>query len=290
MILSYLAAILASVLWGASFLLTKITLTEMGPLAVAAIRWWIAGIVMVFVLLVHPVGRQKLFLALRQHWLTFVGLGIVGEAIFYILQNVALVYTTSIDVGLIMNVFPILTVLMGVLILREEISWKAGAGTALALVGVTLITLGATSTGFEVARARLLGNILAIIAVVAGSVYLVAGKRMVAAYGPLTVSGLAGLFGAIALTPTALWEGINLQVSGQVWAALLTLSLACSVAAYLLWWYAAARMPLSRAGVFIYISPIVSTALGVIALGEPMGVATSAGAVLVLGGLVLVQS
>ena len=290
MILIYLAAVFASVLWGTSFLLTKIALTEMGPLAIAAVRWWIAGVLMLLVLLAHPAGRQRLVLALRRHWLIFIGLGIVGEALFYILQNVALVYTTSVDVGLIMNIFPILTALMGVWILHEEFNWKGGVGTALALIGVTLITLGAATTGSEVAQGRLLGNVLAIIAVVAGSVYLVAGKRLVATYGPLTVSALAGAFGAIALTPTALWEGVNLHVSGQVWAALLILALACSVIAYLLWWYAAARMPLSRAGVFIYISPIVSTALGVIVLGEPMSLATSAGAALVLGGLVLVQT
>jgi drug/metabolite transporter (DMT)-like permease len=290
MILSYLAAVLASVLWGSSFLLTKITLTEMGPLSVAGLRWWIASILMVAFLAAHPAGRKRMALALRQHWLLFIFLGVVGEAIFYILQNIALVYTTSIDVGLIMNIFPVLTAMMGVWILGEEFNWQGVAGTALALAGVTLITLGSTSNGVEVASARLLGNMLAIIAVFAGSAYLVAGKRLVTEYGPLTVSALAGAFGAIALTPTAVWEGINFQVSGQVWAALMGLALGCSVAAYLLWWYAAARMPLSRAGVFIYVSPIVSTALGVIILGEPMGLATSAGALLVLGGMVLVQT
>ncbi len=290
MIAAYLAATIASVLWGASFLLTKITLTEMGPMSVAAVRWWIASFVLLAAVMLKSSTRRTLVVAFRREWLAFLGLGVIGEAVFYMLQNVALVYTTSVDVGLIMNAFPILTAVLGVWILGEAFSWRAIGGTAVATVGVTLITIGAAVAAREIAQLRLLGNLLAIVAVLAGSLYLVAGKRLVTQYGTLTVTALAAAVGAAALTPAAIWEGINLQLSLEVWAALLALALGCSVAAYLFWWYAADRLPLSRAGVFIYVSPIVSTLLGVLVLGEPITVATSSGAVLVLLGLVLVQT
>jgi drug/metabolite transporter (DMT)-like permease len=74
-----------------------------------------------------------------------------------------------------------------------------------------------------------------------------------------------------------------------VWAALLGLALGSGAAANWLWWYAAHRLPISRAGAFLYITPFVSTILGVAVLGEPLTAATATGAAFVIGGVMLVQ-
>ena len=106
----------------------------------------------------------------------------------------------------------------------------------------------------------------------------------------LVVTTLAGLFGALMLVPLAVWEGLTLRLSANVWAALLGLALGSGAAANWLWWYAAYRLPISRAGVFLYITPVVSTVLGVAVLGEPLTVATVAGAGFVIGGVMFVQT
>ncbi len=160
----------------------------------------------------------------------------------------------------------------------------------LALLGVSFINLGGLLVPGEAAPARLLGNLLALGATLAGAFYIVAGKRVVLIYGPLTVTALGGVIGALAMTPIAAWEGLAPQWSLEVWAALLALAIGCGAAAYWLWWYAAQRLPISQAGVFLYLTPVVSTLLGMLVLREPLTVATAAGAGLVLGGLALVQA
>jgi len=75
-----------------------------------------------------------------------------------------------------------------------------------------------------------------------------------------------------------------------VWVALFGLALGSGAAANWLWWSAARRLPISRAGAFLYITPVVSTILGVLVLAEPLTIATAAGAGFVIGGVVLVQT
>lgn len=287
---AYIAASGAAVLWGASFLLTKIILTQLGPMATATLRWTVASLALLALSSVSARGRETLRRALRCDVWTFVGLGLVGVTLFYALQNLALVYTTSVDVGLIMNGFPILTAVLGVRLLGERLSWRAVGGLTMATVGVTLISLGGLTELETVARSRLLGDLLAMVATFLGALYIVGGKPAVTTYNPLIVTTLTGVFGALMLIPVALWEGITLDLSVGVWAALLGLSLGSGATANWLWWYAAQRLPVSRAGVFLYITPVVSTILGVTMLGEALTFATAAGAGFVIGGVMLVQA
>jgi len=287
---AYLAAIGATMLWGASFLLTKIVLTQLGPMATAALRWGVAAIALIALSMATGRGRQVLRRALSQDGWAFLGLGLVGVSLFYTLQNLALVYTTSVDVGLIMNGFPTLTAVLGVWLLGERLTRRALVGVVAALVGVTFITLGGLAGAEITARARLVGDLLAIAATLLGALYIVGGKRAVSSYDPLTVTALAGLFGALMLTPMAAWEGFTLRLSLGVWVALFGLALGSGAAANWLWWSAARRLPISRAGVFLYITPVVSTILGVLVLGESLTIATAAGAGFVIGGVMLVQT
>jgi drug/metabolite transporter (DMT)-like permease len=214
----------------------------------------------------------------------------VGVSLFYALQNLALVYTTSVDVGLIMNGVPILIAALGAWLLGERLNWRVAGGLIMATVGVTLISLGGLTEMETAARSRLLGDLLALMATILGAFYIVGGKPAVAAYNPLIVTTLTGVFGALMLIPVARWEGLTLDLSVGVWAALLGLSLGSGAAANWLWWYAAHRLPVARAGVFLYITPVVSTILGVTMLSEALTFITAAGAGFVIGGVMLVQA
>jgi drug/metabolite transporter (DMT)-like permease len=290
MMVTYLAATSAAILWGASFLLTKIVLTQLGPMSTAALRWAVAALALIIISTATTRGREVLRRAVRDDVWSFVGLGLVGVSMLYAVQNLALVYTTSIDVGLIMNGVPVLAAVLGVWLLGERLPRRAVAGVVIALVGVTFITLGGLSEPAVTARARLLGDLLALMATLLAALYIVGGKRAVGSYDPMTVTVLASVFGALMLMPVAAWEGLTLRLSAAVWVALLGLALGSGAVANWLWWYAASRLPVSRAGAFLYFTPVVSTMFGVALLGEPLTAAAVVGAGLVLGGVMLVQA
>lgn len=99
---------------------------------------------------------------------------------------------------------------------------------------------------------------------------------------PLAVVGLMQMF----LDPT--WVPLN-QLPGKAAVALLFLALAGLALAQWFWQEGVARLGAAKAGLFLYLEPIATTALAVPYLGEPFGWAVAAGGALVLLGVFVAE-
>jgi drug/metabolite transporter (DMT)-like permease len=281
-----LLAMLVSLLWGSSFVLTKIALTELGPLNIALLRWTITAVVFGVVL---PCQGQlsATRAALRSDLPRFALLGLVGISAFYGFQNLALRFTTALNVGLLINLCTIFITILGVACLGERLPLSAAAGVLVSFVGATLVSLSQGSSGLE--GGHLLGDALTVLAAICGAVYTVYGKVIVSRHPPPVVTALAAVTGAVILLPWAAWEGLALPRSLAVWAAILTLGAGSGALANLWWWHILRRMDAARAGVYLLVVPVVSSALAVVVLGETLARESSMGALLVLLGLYLTQ-
>lgn len=283
---TFLLASLVMLLWGASFVLTKIALAELGPLTIALYRWLVATLAFAAVLPLQgemPTLRR----ALRQDLPPFALLGLVGIAAFYAFQNLGLRFTTAVNVGLLINFTPVFIAVLGVFWLGERLGQAAFIGIVLSFAGATLVSL--PGSGFSQGRGHLLGDGLTLLAALCAAIYTVYGKRIVARYPPTVVTGLAAAFGSLLLVPWAAGEGLALPHSVAVWGAVLTLGLGSSALANLWWWQILQRMDAARAGIFLLVIPVVSTLLAVVLLGETMPLAAAVGAALVLLGVYLTQ-
>lgn len=281
-----LLALLVTFLWGSSFVLTKIALAELGPLTIAFTRWLIATLAFAVILPLQgetPTVQR----ALRQDLLPFALLGLVGISAFYTFQNLALRYTTAVNVGLLINLCTIFIAVLGVLWLGERPGRMASLGITLSFIGATLVSL--PNGSFTLQRGRLLGDGLTLLAALCAAVYTVYGKRIVARYPPAVVTGLAAAFGTLFLLPGAAWEGLALPRSATVWGAVLTLGLGSGALANFWWWRILQHMDAARAGIFLLLIPVVSTLLAVAILKEPMPPAAAVGGALVLLGVYLTQ-
>jgi drug/metabolite transporter (DMT)-like permease len=100
-------------------------------------------------------------------------------------------------------------------------------------------------------------------------------------------------FGAVALSlaiativllPPTLITIPNHMPSGLAITAVIVLGTVCTAAALWLYFYLVTRIGASRATVFTYVNPAIATLLGVLVLGEPLGVSLIAGLALILLG------
>jgi drug/metabolite transporter (DMT)-like permease len=73
------------------------------------------------------------------------------------------------------------------------------------------------------------------------------------------------------------WSSLG-SLDATQWAALAFLVLACSVGGYWAWNFALSRLEARRAGVWIYLEPVIAMSLGLTILDERYGVAAFAGA------------
>jgi len=279
-------ALLVTLLWGSSFVLTKIALTELGPLSIAFYRWLIAGAAFALVLPAQK-ALPVAWAALRQDLGHFALLGAVGISAFYALQNLALRLTTAVNVGLLINFTTIFIAVLGVLWLRERLQPSAFAGIIVSFAGAVLVSM--PDGGLRLEDGYLLGDALTLLAGLSAAIYTIHGKQLVARYSPTVVTALAIGFGAAFLLPLAAWEGMAIPRTWQVYATLLTLGLGSGALANLWWWHILKRVDAARAGTFLLVVPVVSTLLAVFALKETMPGLAPLGALLVLVGVYLTQ-
>src|SRR5437762_93122 len=183
------------------------------------------------------------------------------------------------------------------LIALAAVSWGTTGSVTTLLVTraeATPLVVGVAGTGLLVAAPAagmtaprpLSGVILALGAGLAYALYVVLAKGAVARMAPLPLAALTFAVAAALTAPALATPGAGRQLA-LGWPWLLYLGAVTTAGAYALYTAGLRHVPASAAGVASLLEPLTATLLGVILFGERLGVAGWAGAVLLLGALVL---
>ena len=179
---------------------------------------------------------------------------------------------------------PILVLIMAAAIGQERFTFAKIAGMVVAMSGVLALELSRGNEGI----ATPLGDFLAFLGTVSFSLYTVLGKTLATRYGSVPMNMLAYSIGTITLLPLSWRERATFhisQVSATAWWSLAYMTVFSSVIAYLVYYYALARMPASRLSAFTYAEPVLAAILGYWILGEPVTWILALGGLLVLAGV-----
>ena len=273
------ALALAGALWGVSFLFGKWALEELGPAHVTLLRFSLASAALLPYALLKGVwpGRGDLPL--------FLLVGFLTVPATFLVQFWGLSLTGATVAALIVGCGPPIVALFASLFLWErlgKIGWSA---------------VGASTLGVALAVARpgvsndWLGDALVLLSLLAVVGWVLLGKRLGDGYPAVPATAWILTFGTLTLLPVALlWEGVpRLDLTLLGWASVLVLGLGCSAATYALWNWGVARVPASRAGVFLNLEPLVGALLGVLVLGEAWGPGTVVGGALIIGAALVVS-
>lgn len=255
-----LSALGAYALWGL-FPLFFHLLAPAGALEVLAHRVvWTLAVVGALVLALRGARRVRAVLADRRRtWLLVLAAVVIAINWGVYIYAVTSGQVVEASLGYFMN--PIVTVLLGVLLLGEQLRRMQWA--ALGLAGVAVLVLS-----FENGHPPLLALVLA---VSFGTYGLAKKKAGVGAVESLTVETLV-------LTPFALLFLVALGVTGRSTfaghgaghAELLVLSGLVTTVPLLLFGAAATRVPLTTLGVLQYLTPSLQFVLGVLVFDEAM--------------------
>jgi drug/metabolite transporter (DMT)-like permease len=270
--------------WGASFMVNKWLLRELGPASLSLYRWALASGLYLAYLFVT--GRMRsLWASLRRKPLVFIALGALCLPAPYLAQNYAIKLTSTINVSVLLDVDPAFVVVMAAIFLHERVSAVAAVGVVIAVVGTVAITVA--GGGLSLGSADFLGNSLALAAACSLAVYTILIKTWAQEFDALTLAVLPTLLGTLLLAPPALLEGLPWPAHPWVWAGILFLGVVNS--AWATWAYIVVVQELdaSRAGPLVFLIPVVAAILAVTVLGERPSAQTWVGAVLILAGVFL---
>lgn len=96
----HLAALLTILIWGTTFISTKILLTDFQPVEILFFRF-VMGFAALLLIFPRSLGKTSL----RQE-LTFAAAGLTGICLYYLLENIALTCTSASNVGVIVSAAP----------------------------------------------------------------------------------------------------------------------------------------------------------------------------------------
>jgi drug/metabolite transporter (DMT)-like permease len=198
-----------------------------------------------------------------------------------VLWNRAVVSTTILEATLLATIHPLPVALGGWLIWRQRISWRLGAGGALAFAGLVLMTIGPAN-----GQSSVEGNLYAVTAAVFYAGCLLLTGRLCQVYPAVAVTAWEFVGAALGTLPLALFEDRFLPVGVHGWGYM-ALYGALTLAAFMLINRSLGKLPTALVAVLGYGQPVVATALAIPLLGEVPDLGDLVGAAVVVAGLVL---
>lgn len=270
------------IVWGSTFVITKAAIMELPPLTLAFVRVTIGALVLV------PFALPRIGSARDLPWRWLWAMGSIGVALYYVVFNLALVFTSASQGALVQSSIPAVTACIAMRWLGERASRKRVLGIALSIAGVIVVFAQGTQNN-AAAPSPTLGNLLMFASVVTWGLYTAMAKR-VAGYDSMLITSVVTAIGSLLLLPLAaveLWHREMPTPSTDAWLGASYLGVCASGAGYLLYNYSLKHMAASQVGVFTNLIPIVGVLTGVIALGEPLSWQAIAGGVIVMVGVVL---
>lgn len=277
--LAHFFAIVTIIVWGTTFIASKLLLAYYSPVQIMLMRFVIAYVVL-------WVLRPKLLIVSLKEEIQFMILGLFGCTIYFLVENYALKYTLASNVSLLIAIAPILTAILAHFFLKDE-SLKANTflGFLVAIIGVALVVFNGTI----ILKLNPLGDLLSIGAAFCWAVYSVCLKKKVHTYGCLLLTRRIMLWGFITALPVGLWENMPFSfeplLDGGLLFCILYLGILGSGICYVLWNVATQKLGTVVTNNYIYINPCSTMIAATLILKERLSIMGICGAVLILAGV-----
>lgn len=274
-------------IWGSQQVMIKWAAADIAPVMQAAFRSGIAA-VLVGLLMCWRGGWAQLGSTWRAGLLAGA---LFGLEFLFIAEGLKL--TSAAHMSVFLYTAPVFTALgLHFMLPSERLRLLQWLGIALAFAGIALAFAGGLSLDQLDGRV-LLGDAMAVLAGLmwGATTVVVRASRlseapatltlfyqlMVGFVGLLLMALFSGQIGAVSFTPLAL-------------GSVLFQGLVVSFFSYLTWFWLLRQYLASNLAVFSFITPLFGVTFGVLLLDEPLSVNFVVGAVMVLGGVVLVSA
>jgi drug/metabolite transporter (DMT)-like permease len=279
--LGLIAALSTVVLWASAYPAIRIGLKGFDPFSLAALRFVVAGSVMVAWLVY---ARPKLPAPKDCAQLAFCAF--IGITAYNLLLNAGQQSTSAAAASFIINTAPIMTSLMAVGFLNERFSPISWLGSVIGFVGVGIVASGQPG-GLSFGG----GSMLVFLAALCHALYFILQRPLLARVGVKYCAPMLVVLGAVFLLP---WvpqahSQIGAAPTSSIWAAIF-LGIFPAAAGFFTWSFAQAHYGVARAANFLYLVPAVAATISYLVNAEVPSATTLIGGGIAIFGVVLVNA
>jgi drug/metabolite transporter (DMT)-like permease len=274
-----------SILWGTTWVASRMSVQDTPGLQVACIRQFIAGAIWVGYFLFMgekiPKGKTLLWLLILSFFIFVLANGLSTWSVRYISSGLG---------SLIGALYPMCVVLLELVFFKKKTKWLTWIGLFLGLTGVAVVfyenTFHEQPEGYE------FGILLGMVAMLAWSAGTLILSKNKVDINPYYAIGWQMLFGSVQLALLAAATGQLVQISSIPLSSWLTIGYLVSVGSILTFSafiYSIRHLPASLASLYAYINPIVAMVTGALVLNESITLNLIIGAVITVVGVYIVN-
>lgn len=280
----YLKLVLVAIMWGGTFIATKMASHVFGSFTGASFRYAVALLFMVPMLLFKDVKAFKLT---RKQFFHLALLGFTGIFAYSFFFFTGLRMVKASHGALIVALNPVLVMLISAIIGKERIAGIKIIGLMISLIGTALVI----SRGdiMDLFTMFTWGDALMLGCPVSWAFYTYFAKDALKFSTPLQASTWAIITGMMFILFFVPFEPFPIQVDWKVWLAIVYLGICGSVLGFV-WYYEGIKAigPV-KTSAFNNLIPIFAMLLSVILLGETIHAYMIYGSAMVIGGVFLIN-
>ncbi len=256
------------VIWGSSFALSKIAIHDVDPYWVAALRLAIGGVV----IFAFALWQNQSPTLVKQSWPKYIWLGVIGNAVPFILISWGIQFTSTGITGLLMGTIPLFVIVIAHLLLpNEKLNWRKALGFSLGFLGVVILIDPRNLMKASFQGQELWGELAIIAACLCYGIHSVTAKRLgfdkpfQQTSGILLAAALFALLFATAKNPHGL-EALKFNST----LAIIGLGLFPTAISMVIVYYLMERIGPSAVSFTNYLVPIFALLLGAMAFNEAL--------------------
>lgn len=282
-----LSALLVTFIWSCSWVLIKIGLKNMPPLTFAGLRYTLAFLVLLVLMLRSPALRAQWQALTWRDLRPLLLLGLVYYSLAQGAQFAALAYLPSVTLSLLLNITPIVVALLGILLLHEHVLGWQWFGIAVFLAG-TLLYFYPINFPTE----QVIGLVIAAVCVLSNALGGIMGRsanRSLTLSPQLITTVSMGVGGVLLLIFGLLTEGFP-QLDVQAWLIIIWLAVVHTAFTFTLWNHTLRVLTAVESSVVGNTMMVQIAVLALVFLGETITGQELAGLVVASLGILIVQT
>jgi len=284
---AHLAGIGFSVIFGFTFLFSKIALTYVSPVALISYRF-------LFAFLVFELLRRFKVIKVRfwkGQWKLWLPIALCEPVLYFFGETFGLQRTTTGEAGLMIALIPVFVTLLSAFVLREKPLVLQVLFILLSIAGILVIQFAVPAEG---QGGDVIGFLLLLGAVLTAAFFTILSRKASRILTPTETTYFMMLTAAVAFNLVYLPE---LAIQGRMgsfftdlaqWEVilpLLYLGIVASIGGYFLVNFALSKLPAPVSSIYSNLSTVVAVAAGALILGEPLSAAHFIGGAMIIAGV-----
>ncbi|MBP7496112.1 MAG: DMT family transporter [Bacteroidales bacterium] len=282
----YIIAIIPMMLWGVSFVWSKVVFKYYSPITTTFLRLLISSILLIIFLSV----TRKFQKIKKEHYKIFFLLSLVDPFGYFLCESFGINLLPSVIASIIISTIPLFSAFFGYFFMKERLTVFNFSGVFISFVGIGIMVLKKDFSFI----ASPLGVLLIFGAVFFALIYSIIIKDLSQTYKPMTIIAVQNILASFYFLPLFLIfdfdRFIMVKPNFELVSTLIMLTVLCSVLAFVIYIRTIKEIGIAKTNMFTNLISVFTLIAAYFIIDEVITLKSIVGMIVVIAGLYISQT